>query len=79
MGPTWGQQDPGGAHVGHVNLAILDNTPMGGRSASVHANDDSIDTYEGGYSLTVSTIRTRRTQCSQWITNVQMIYNTGIE
>ena len=24
MGPTWGQQDPGGSHVGHVNLAILD-------------------------------------------------------
>ena len=22
MGPTWGQQDPGGPHVGHVNLAI---------------------------------------------------------
>ena len=24
MGPTWGRQDPGGAHVGHVNLAIWD-------------------------------------------------------
>ena len=24
MGPTWGQQDPGGPHVGHVNLAIWD-------------------------------------------------------
>ena len=22
MGPTWGQQDPGGSHVGHMNLAI---------------------------------------------------------
>ena len=22
MGPTWGRQDPGGPHVGHVNLAI---------------------------------------------------------
>ena len=22
MWPTWGQQDPGGPHVGHVNLAI---------------------------------------------------------
>ena len=22
MGPTWGQQDPGGPHVGHMNLAI---------------------------------------------------------
>ena len=22
MGPTWGQQDPSGPHVGHVNLAI---------------------------------------------------------
>ena len=21
MGPTWGQQDPGGPHMGHVNLA----------------------------------------------------------
>ena len=24
MGPTWGRQDPGGPHVGHVNLAIWD-------------------------------------------------------
>ena len=22
MGPTWGQQDPGGPNVGHVNLTI---------------------------------------------------------
>ena len=22
MGPIWGQQDPGGPHVGHMNLAI---------------------------------------------------------
>ena len=22
MGSTWGQQDPGGPHVGHMNLAI---------------------------------------------------------
>ena len=22
MGPTWGRQDPGGSHVGHMNLAI---------------------------------------------------------
>ena len=22
MGPTWGQQDPGGPHVGHVNRVI---------------------------------------------------------
>ena len=22
MGPTWGRQDPGGPHVGHVNLVI---------------------------------------------------------
>ena len=25
MGPIWGQQDPGGPHVGHVNLAIWDH------------------------------------------------------
>ena len=24
MGPTWGRQDPGGPHVGHVNLVIWD-------------------------------------------------------
>ena len=24
MGPTWGRQDPGWPHVGHVNLAIWD-------------------------------------------------------
>ena len=22
-GPTWGRHDPGGPHVGHVNLAIM--------------------------------------------------------
>ena len=30
MGPTWGQQDPGGPHVGPMNLAIrgiIDNWP----------------------------------------------------
>ena len=25
MGPTWGRQDSGGPHVGHMNLAIRDN------------------------------------------------------
>ena len=24
MGPTWGRQDPGGPHVGPMNLAILE-------------------------------------------------------
>ena len=24
MGPTWGRQDPGGSHVGPINLAIWD-------------------------------------------------------
>ena len=24
MGPIWGQQDPGGPHVGHMNFAIWD-------------------------------------------------------
>ena len=28
MGPTWGRQDPGGPHVGHVNLAIWDVTSL---------------------------------------------------
>ena len=23
MGPTWDRQDPGGPHVGHMNIAIL--------------------------------------------------------
>ena len=27
MGPTWGRQDPGGHHVGQVNLAIWDVIP----------------------------------------------------
>ena len=22
MGPTWGRQDPGGSHVGHMKIAI---------------------------------------------------------
>ena len=25
-GPTWGRQDPGGPHVGHVNLAMWDGS-----------------------------------------------------
>ena len=25
MGPTWGRQDPGGPHVGPMNVAIMDN------------------------------------------------------
>ena len=25
MGPTWGRQDPGGTHVGHMNLAIWES------------------------------------------------------
>ena len=32
MGPTWGRQDPGGSHVGPMNLAIwvvLSQLPMG--------------------------------------------------
>ena len=24
VGPTWGRQDPGGPHVGHMNFAIWD-------------------------------------------------------
>ena len=26
MGPIWGQQDPGGPHVGPMNFAIWDNS-----------------------------------------------------
>ena len=26
MGPIWGQQDPGGPHVGPMNFAIWDTT-----------------------------------------------------
>ena len=26
VGPTWGQQDPGGPHVGHMNFAIWAGT-----------------------------------------------------
>ena len=24
MGPTWGRQDPGGLHAGHMNFVIWD-------------------------------------------------------
>ena len=27
MGPTWDRQDPGGPHVGHMNLAIWEHSP----------------------------------------------------
>ena len=36
MGPTWGRQDPGGCHVGHVNLAIWDALAWGPLSS--HSN-----------------------------------------
>ena len=28
MGPTWGRQDTGGPHVGHMNLAIWETTAI---------------------------------------------------
>ena len=28
MGPTWGRQDPGGPHVGPINLVIWDDTSL---------------------------------------------------
>ena len=30
MGPTWGRPDPGGPHVGHVNIAIWENNAVRG-------------------------------------------------
>ena len=27
MGPTWGREDPGGPHDGHMNFAIWDMQP----------------------------------------------------
>ena len=35
VGPTWGRQDPGGPHVGHMNFAIWDahtNTDTGSKT-----------------------------------------------
>ena len=34
MGPTWGRHDPGGPHVGHMDVAIWDD-------------DDDDDDYDG--------------------------------
>ena len=34
LGPTWGRQDPGGPHMGHMNLAILDGFCLGDRYSS---------------------------------------------
>ena len=31
MGPTWGRQDPGGPHVGHMNVVIWDMLSYEGR------------------------------------------------
>ena len=41
VGPTWGRQDPGGPHVGHMNLAIwvaLTETMTGFTSKENHSN-----------------------------------------
>ena len=32
MRPTWGRQDPGGPHVGHVNLVIWGSSPSSGKN-----------------------------------------------
>ena len=40
MGPTWGRQDPGGPHVGPMNLAILDSLFWISRYLHPH-NDNS--------------------------------------
>ena len=35
MGPTWGRQDPGGIHIGPMNLAIRDGVVMASFSAHI--------------------------------------------
>ena len=30
VGPTWGRQDPGGPHVGHMNFVIWDDVKQSG-------------------------------------------------
>ena len=42
MGPIWGRQDPGGPHVGHMNLAIWDMLIMSSASRP-YKNVDGID------------------------------------
>ena len=34
MGPIWGRQDPGGPHIGHMNLAMLGPTHQSSRCLS---------------------------------------------
>ena len=45
MGPTWGRQDPGGPHVGNVNLAIWDLYLKGENRYFVPQYFQSMDTY----------------------------------
>ena len=39
MGPTWGRKDPGGPHVGHMNIAIWDHYLVHARSLNVLKNN----------------------------------------
>ena len=38
MGPSWGRQDPGGPHVGHMNLAIWDVTYISHCNCKMNSN-----------------------------------------
>ena len=41
MGPIWGRQDPGGPHVGPMNLAIWGNYAQQQQVVSLSAADTS--------------------------------------
>ena len=61
VGPTWGRQDPGGPHVGHMNLAIWVNFLVWGQENSMsidHTNLAYVVSLEGEFQLILTLTET---------------------
>ena len=69
MGPTWGRQDPGGPHVGLMNLT----TCIWGFPLNCRIWDHDITSYNGGRRLAVTAVATEQNA----IKSVQLIWKSG--
>ena len=45
MGPTWGRQDPGGPHFGHINLAIWVYIPYQNNEINGYSQNANVHVY----------------------------------
>ena len=51
MGPTWGRQDPGGPHVGHMEHVIWVNSKIGHQDSSAGNGRQGDIPYSYNFSL----------------------------